>query len=220
MINLVNISKSYPNKSRVLKDIYINIAQRDFVSIQGKSGSGKSTLLNIIGLLDNYSEGEYYFKGKSISSMKRNYLAKIRNIELGFVFQSYNLITSSSVYDNVILPFYYGNGFISDKDKEYISYIFKKLDIEDLKNKNVDLLSGGEKQRVCIARALVKNASIVIADEPTGNLDPINKKIVIDIFKKLNNEGKTIIIVTHDNEVANMASTKYQLEGGFLYKHA
>lgn len=220
MINLVNISKSYPNKSRVLKDIYINIAQRDFVSIQGKSGSGKSTLLNIIGLLDNYSEGEYYFKGKSISSMKRNYLAKIRNIELGFVFQSYNLITSSSVYDNVILPFYYGNGFISDMDKEYISYIFKKLDIEDLKNKNVDLLSGGEKQRVCIARALVKNASIVIADEPTGNLDPINKKIVIDIFKKLNNEGKTIIIVTHDNEVANMASTKYQLEGGFLYKHA
>lgn len=214
MIELKNIYKSYVRENYILKALNLTINKGDFISICGKSGCGKSTLLNILGTLDSITKGEYIFNGKSIESMDNEWLSKFRNNQLGFVFQSYNLISGMSVYDNVVLPYLYSRQRFAQEEKSYINELLEKLDIAPLKDKSVDLLSGGEKQRVCIARALAKKSDIIIADEPTGNLDPVNTREVMNIFSQLNKEGKTIIIVTHNNEVAKLARLQYYLEGG------
>ncbi|SES66973.1 ABC transporter ATP-binding protein [Anaerobranca gottschalkii] len=218
MIELVGINKSYPQKKDVLKDISLRIPEKSFVSIMGKSGSGKTTLLNILGLIDSFSKGKYLFYGKDISKLNSSHLAHVRNQNIGFVFQAYNLIPGMSVYENVMLPHLYSRQRINQGHIERIHFLLKRFNLTDLKDKDVNLLSGGEKQRVSLCRALTLNPNLIIADEPTGNLDNENTQIVMDYFKELNMDGKTIIIVTHDINVAQQATTRFFLEEGVLLK--
>lgn len=214
IIELINIKKSY-GEQLVLKEINFSINRKDIVTIKGKSGSGKSTLLNIIGFIDGYDNGNYYFNLKTVNT--REY-SKIRNEEIGFVFQNYNLINGLSVIDNIKIPYLYSKVKITDYDKK-INYLITFLEIENLLNKNIVDLSGGEKQRVSICRALSLEPKILLADEPTGNLDPANKQIVRDIFKKINDYyGITILIVTHDDTFDSISNKRFRIEDGLIYE--
>lgn len=210
MIEMTNISKSFGNR-KILDHVSVTINRGDFLAITGKSGSGKSTFVNILGLLDHNFSGEYLFDENRISDWKKNKLADFRSKKIGFIFQLYNLIHGYTVKENILLPVVYSGNKVN---QEYYSALMQKLDILHLEQENVINLSGGEKQRVGICRALINKPDILIADEPTGNLDGENKKKVLGILKQLNSEGTTIVMVTHDIELAGECKKTIYLENG------
>ncbi len=217
MIVIDNGTKSYDGSQNILKDISFSINSGDMIAITGKSGSGKSTLLNLIGQLDTFSSGSLFIKGIDTAHLNDKHRSKLRNELFGFIFQSYYLIPNTSVLENVILPLYYSNKKISYQIKlELVKKQLKSVDIEDLMYKKVDLLSGGEMQRVAIARSLINNPEIILADEPTGNLDKYNSQNVFDTLNTLNKTGKTIIIVTHDDSLASKCDKILRLNNGNL----
>jgi len=218
MIKLDKITKTYKMGEidlQVLKGINLNIHEGDFVSIIGPSGSGKSTLMNIIGCLDSPTTGEYYLDGREISNYKPNELAKIRNEKIGFIFQKFNLLPKLTAYENVELPLIY-RGEKSRIRKERVEEALKSVGLQDRMNHNPTELSGGQQQRVAIARALVGDPPILLADEPTGNLDTKSGNEVLKIIQELNNQGKTIIVITHDLEVAQVSKGKITIRDGLI----
>ncbi|HCX04697.1 MAG TPA: macrolide ABC transporter ATP-binding protein [Clostridiales bacterium] len=218
MIKLDRITKTYQMGEidlQVLKGIDLDIRQGDFVSIVGPSGSGKSTLMNIIGCLDTPTTGEYYLDGREISNYKGNELAKIRNEKIGFIFQKFNLLPRLTAFENVELPLIY-RGEKSSLRKEKVEEALISVGLKDRMRHNPTELSGGQQQRVAIARALVGSPPILLADEPTGNLDTKSGSEVLRIIERLNDEGKTIIVITHDLEVAQVSKEKITIRDGLI----
>lgn len=211
-IKLNDIKKSYGNQD-VLKGIDLVINNDSYYAICGKSGAGKSTLMNILGLIEPYDTGKYWLNGMELKR-KRDY-AGLRRDYIGFIFQSYNLIQNISCRDNIMMPTLYISSDLKEIKKRF-ERLVELMDIGNLLEKKSSLLSGGEKQRVAIARALLLNPGLIIADEPTGNLDGINKRIVLDILRKEHEKGRAIVVITHDDETANAADKKYILENGKL----
>jgi putative ABC transport system ATP-binding protein len=204
MIAIKNLTKIYKNgkiEVTALRNVNLAIGAKEFISIMGPSGSGKSTMMNIIGCLDRSTEGEYYLEQVNISSLKDDDLADIRNKKIGFIFQSFNLLPKLTALENVELPMIYA-GIGAKERKERAMDALQKVGLEDRVSHKPNELSGGQMQRVAIARALVNEPSILLADEPTGNLDSRSGKEIIEIFQTLNNEGATIVIVTHEPEIA------------------
>jgi len=221
VLSLKNVSKVYQvadQKIYALKNISFDIHRGDFISIVGKSGSGKSTLMHIIGLLDSPTSGEVILNGKNVSKYEEKYLAKVRNEEIGFVFQAFNLLSRASALENVMLPLSYSN---VPKSK-WIKKSEEMLELVDLKermNNKSNELSGGQKQRVAIARALINDPAIILADEPTGNLDSKTGQEIVKKFIELNKLGKTIILVTHDNDLAKIAKEVFTIKDGEIVSH-
>lgn len=215
LIELKNISKSYnlnkDNEFRALKGVDLIIDKGEFVAIMGPSGSGKSTLMNILGALDTPDRGTYTINGVDISKYTDDQLASFRNKDVGFVFQQFNLLPRINVRDNVLLPTLYG--YVENKD-EKLKEVLTKVGLLDKINNKSNQLSGGQIQRVAIARALIMNPSIIMADEPTGNLDTKTSQEIMNIFKNLNEEGNTIILVTHEEDIAAYANRKIRLKDG------
>lgn len=204
MIKIENLSKTYNTgiiTVEALKDINLAIKEKEFVSIMGPSGSGKSTLMNILGCLDKPTEGIYELDGESVQGMSEDELAEIRNKKIGFIFQSFNLIPRVNALKNVELPMIYAGISAKQRSKRAIEAL-QKVGLEERMHHNPNELSGGQKQRVAIARSLVNNPSLIFADEPTGNLDTKAGNEVMSIFQQLNAEGVTIIMVTHEFDVA------------------
>lgn len=210
-LNVEHLSKSY--NYPVLKDINLHMDNYDYISIVGSSGAGKSTLMNILGLVESYDSGIYEFNGTKIKKNKD--YAKLRIDNIGFIFQSYNLISQLSCRENILLPLVYKRKKIEEKEIERLADL---LDIRKLLEQKVNVLSGGEKQRVAIARSLILNPCLLIADEPTGNLDEENKKIICNLLEEENKKGRGILLITHDDDVAACAKTMLRLEEGVLKK--
>lgn len=219
IIEIKNINKFFgegENQVHILKNISIDIEKGDFVSIIGQSGSGKSTLMNIIGCLDKPSSGEYYIDGEEISQLNSDELSELRKRKFGFIFQRYNLLSSLSAQENVALPAIYA-GISQDLRMERAKKLLEKLELEKkIKNKS-NQLSGGQQQRVSIARALMNGGEIILADEPTGALDSKSGKKVMEILNQLHREGHTVILVTHDKEIANQANRIIEIKDGEIY---
>lgn len=204
MIRVEHLNKYYINgdmKLHALKDLSFHIEEGEFVAIMGSSGSGKSTMMNILGCLDKNSEGTYILDGIDVSKIKDEELCKIRNIKIGFVFQSFNLLSKLTALENVELPLIYA-GVGKKEREEKAKEVLKKVGLGDRMHHRPNELSGGQKQRVAIARALVNDPAIILADEPTGNLDSVSEREIMEIFTDFNKQGKTIIVVTHEPEVA------------------
>lgn len=204
IIKLEKIKKIYDTgaeRVEALKEIDLNIKKGEFIAIIGSSGSGKSTMMNILGCLDVANEGKYFLDGIDISSLNDNKIAEIRNKKIGFVFQSFNLLSKLNALENVEVPMVYSGLKLKERKKRALEAL-KKVGLEDRINHKPTELSGGQKQRVAIARALVNNPAVILADEPTGNLDSHSEKEIMGIFKDLNREGVTIIMVTHEPEIA------------------
>ena len=200
--DLIKIYKTGDVEFTALKNISLKIKKGEFTAIMGASGSGKSTLMNILGCLDKMNSGVYILNGRDISTLSGDELAYIRNKEIGFVFQSFNLIPRISLLDNVQLPMMYAS--IPTKErKEKALYALEKVGLSDRVHHLPNEISGGQKQRAAIARAIVNSPAVLMADEPTGNLDSKSSEDIMKIFQDLNNEGATIIMVTHENEIAN-----------------
>ncbi len=212
-IKLCNITKNFGDR-QILKNINLNIKNDSFISILGKSGAGKSTLLNIVSLIESYSTGKFRFNGENI--MRKKDYVDLRREFIGIIFQSYNLISSLTCEENIILPSIYSNVNV---DKMYYDKLIEELGLKEIIKKPVYVLSGGEKQRVAVARSLINNPSLIIADEPTGNLDKENKWNVFNILKREYNRGRAILIVTHDEELAEKGKSKYILSKGILYEN-
>ena len=218
MINIKDMSKIYEmgeNKVYALNHINLNIKEHEFVSIIGPSGSGKSTLMNMLGCLDVPTEGTYILDGKPISKMSEDELADIRNKKIGFVFQGFNLLPKLTAIENVELPLIYQNVPAKER-RERAKKALASVGLEGRINHTPNELSGGQQQRVAIARALITNPPLILADEPTGNLDSKSGKEVMEIFKNLNEQGNTIVLITHDNDVAKQAKRIIRIQDGKL----
>jgi|TARA_B110000881_G_C18605843_1_gene539867 putative ABC transport system ATP-binding protein len=218
MIEIQELNKSYAigkNSLHVLKGINLKINEGELVAIMGSSGSGKSTLLNIIGMLDNYDSGSYHLDGVTIKDLDETKAAKYRNQFLGFVFQSFNLINYKTALENIALPLYYQGIARSERQKIAFEYL-EKVGLGDWSEHLPSELSGGQKQRIAIARALASQPKVLLADEPTGALDSKTSEEVMALIKKINKEGKTILVVTHENEIANMCNRIITLKDGVI----
>lgn len=213
LIKLENIKKSYCQRE-VLASIDFVVNKAEFVLIHGKSGCGKSTLLNIMGLLDTFDEGTYYYNGNLVRKRSKD---DLRADTMGFVFQSPCLLENLSIRDNILMPYLYNEKALDTNRLDMLERLICHFNLEHLTNRKVKFLSGGEKQRVSIARAIIKNPEVIFADEPTGNLDPDNAEIVFNEFKRLSKEGKTIIVVTHNTDVFAEVNRKYIIENGRMF---
>jgi len=216
MISLNNVHKTYVTGStslHVLKGIDLDIKQGEFVSVMGSSGSGKSTLLNILGILDNYDQGSYYLNGSLIKDMSEKKAAKLRNEMVGFVFQSFNLISFKNAMENVALPLYYQGVNRKKRNKIALEYL-EKVGLMEWATHLPNEMSGGQKQRVAIARSLIARPKIIFADEPTGALDTSTSYEVMEILKEINAEGITVILVTHEHDIAAMTQKIIRLKDG------
>lgn len=218
MIEIKNLHKSYvmgKNSLHVLKGINFEVAEGELVSIMGSSGSGKSTLLNILGMLDEADEGSYHLDGVPIKNLNEKIAARYRNKFLGFIFQSFNLISYKSALDNVALPLYYQGIKRKERVDTAMNYL-EKVGLANWANHHPNELSGGQKQRVAIARALASNPKVLLADEPTGALDSKTSYEVMDLIQGINDEGRTILIVTHEPDIAQMTKRIVNLKDGII----
>lgn len=220
ILQLDSICKSYylgKQELQVLKGISLNIHKNEYVALMGPSGSGKSTLMNILGCLDSPTKGTYILNNKDVSKMPDNDLADVRNKEIGFVFQQFNLLPRLTAAENVALPLVY-NGTAKKKRLEQALEMLDRVGLSDRSHHKPNELSGGQNQRVAIARALVNNPAIILADEPTGNLDSKTSVEIMEIFGKIQREGNTVILVTHEEDIANYAHRVIRLKDGIIEK--
>lgn len=220
LVKLSKINKIYLTGEvsfQALKNINLEVEKGEFIAIIGASGSGKSTLMNIIGLLDHPTSGAYILDGQDTSRLKENSLAEIRNKKIGFVFQSFNLLARTSSLDNVAMPLIYA-GVSANERKLKAKLALEQVGLGDKLNSNPNQLSGGQQQRVAIARALVTNPEIILADEPTGNLDSQSGLEIMKIFENLHKTGKTIIMITHEENIARYAKRKIRIKDGEIWK--
>jgi len=218
IIHLEGIRKSYfigKNELEVLKGISLNILKNEYVALMGPSGSGKSTLMNILGCLDTPSQGTYVLNGKDVSQMIDNALAEVRNKEIGFVFQQFNLLPRLTALENVALPLVYA-GMTKKQRNEKAMHVLSLVSLTDRSHHKPNELSGGQSQRVAIARALVNDPSIILADEPTGNLDTKTSHEIMDIFGKIHSNGNTVVLVTHEEDIAAHAKRVVRLRDGSM----
>lgn len=218
IIQLENIRKSYLMGKQalpVLKGVTLEICRNEYVALMGPSGSGKSTLMNILGCLDSPTEGSYVLNGKNVSTMPDNDLADVRNMEIGFVFQQFNLLPRLTAVENVALPLVYAG--ISRKERiERAMTVLEKVSLTDRSHHKPNELSGGQCQRVAIARALVNDPSLILADEPTGNLDTKTSIEIMEIFSKIQAAGNTVVLVTHEEDIAHYAHRIVRLRDGVI----
>ena len=216
VIDIKNIARHFTVGNEVikaLKTIDLSIEKNEFVALMGQSGSGKSTLMNILGCLDTPTKGSYSLANNNVSQLNDNSLAEIRNKEIGFVFQSFNLLPKSTALENVMLPLIYA-GYNSEEREKMALDALKKVSLSDRVTHRPNELSGGQRQRVAVARALVNNPSIILADEPTGNLDSTTSVEIMALFQEIHKNGNTVIIVTHEDEIAQYAHRIVRLKDG------
>jgi putative ABC transport system ATP-binding protein len=218
VISLQHILKSYylgKQELPVLKGIDLTIMSNEYVALMGPSGSGKSTLMNIIGCLDSPSGGTYILNGKDVSNMEDDELADVRNIEIGFVFQQFNLLPRLTAWENVAMPLIYA-GVNKKEREERARSILDKVGLADRAHHKPNELSGGQSQRVAIARALVNNPSLILADEPTGNLDSKTSVEIMELFSKIHDGGNTVVLVTHEEDIANFTNRVVRIRDGVV----
>ncbi len=218
LLELMNISRHYTLGTEVVKalqSITLSIEKGEYIALMGPSGSGKSTLMNVIGCLDTPTEGSYILNQKEVSKMTENELAEIRNKEIGFIFQTFNLIPRSTALDNVALPLVYA-GYAKDERTKLASKALENVGLADRMKHKPNELSGGQRQRVAVARALVNNPSIILADEPTGNLDSKTSDEIMFLFDEIHKLGNTIILVTHEEDIARHAHRIVRLKDGLV----
>ena len=218
LINIKNIKRDFVLGNEivcVLKGIDLEIKKGEYVALMGPSGSGKSTLMNLLGCLDTPTSGNYILNGKDISQMSDNELAEIRNKEIGFIFQTFNLLPRTSALDNVALPMIYA-GYSKSERRARATKVLQEVNLGDRMNFQPNQLSGGQRQRVAIARALVNKPSIILADEPTGNLDSKTSEEIMKLLKEIHDKGNTIIVVTHEEEIAAHAKRIIRLRDGII----
>ncbi len=218
VIQIKGLSKSYQTSAGLfpaLKDVNLSIQTGEFVAIMGQSGSGKSTFMNILGCLDAASVGSYELDGRSVATLNRDELALLRNRTIGFVFQGFNLLQRMTLLDNVALPLIYA-GVKHEERSRRARELLAKVGLEDKASSLPNQISGGQQQRVAIARALVNRPSLLLADEPTGNLDSHTSEEIMALFESLNNEGITIVLVTHENDIAQHAKRQVRFHDGSI----
>ena len=222
MIEINNVNKTYnrgkANAFQALKDVSITIEDGEMIAIIGKSGAGKSTLMHIIGCIDDFESGTYILNGEDISTIGESSRAKIRNKDIGIVMQDFALVEDYTAIENVMIPLYFTKGKLTESKKTIARKALQKVGIGELESKKVNKLSGGQKQRVAIARAIVNNPSILLADEPTGALDIKTSAEIMGLFRELNEQGITVIIITHDMEVADACERVIEISDGRIKK--
>jgi len=217
LINLENVVFRYPQaKTDTLIDIKLSIKQGDYLAILGTSGSGKSTLLSILGLINKPTKGEYYLLGTATSALTNKSISLLKNREIGFIFQNFNLLSHLKVYENVALPLSYNTEIQRKNYKDHVQQSLSLVGMEGFSNRYPDQLSGGQQQRIAIARALVCSPSLILADEPTGNLDSKTSDQIFDVLDNLNSLGKTICLITHDESYSKRAKRRIHISDGKL----